>query len=45
LFVGGDADEKATLTYGSYENKYVRTAQGWLISVIRLDIAYLLISA
>jgi hypothetical protein len=45
LFVGGDTDEKATLTYGSYENKYVRTDQGWLIAAIRLDVAYLLVSA
>jgi len=45
LFVGGETDKKTTLTYGSYENEYVRTTQGWLISSIRLHVAYLVTSA
>ena len=45
LLLGGKTDNKTTLTYGSYENEYVRTTQGWLISKILLHTANIVTSA
>ncbi|MGD0277600.1 MAG: nuclear transport factor 2 family protein [Syntrophales bacterium] len=42
LLLGGNFEDKTTLTYASYDNDYVRTSQGWLIKAIRLYIARVL---
>jgi ketosteroid isomerase-like protein len=42
LLLGSNFEDKITLTYASYDNDYVRTAQGWLIKAVRLHIARVL---
>lgn len=39
LLLGGNFEDRITLTFASYDNDYVRTSQGWLIKAIRLHVA------